>query len=254
MAHERTVKLRVKRQDTPGSPSYWQEFEVPYEPQMNITTCLQLIAAHGRTAQGQQAAPVAYDANCLEEVCGSCTMLINGRVRQACSALVDDLLSTPDDVITLEPMTKFPVVRDLFMDRSRMFEHLKRVRAWVPVDNSVDDTPPPLMSQKVQEQGYPLQRCMTCGCCVEACPQVNEHNAFIGPAAIGQAMLYQKHGIGQNLAEERLEALRDTGGVAGCGNAQNCVKVCPKGVPLTDAIARANRQLTIYSLRRWFDR
>jgi succinate dehydrogenase / fumarate reductase iron-sulfur subunit len=255
MAHDKkTVKLLIKRQDDPDSSSYWQEFEVPYERQMNVTTCLQSIAAISQTAGGAKVAPVAYDANCLEEVCGSCTMLINGRVRQACTALVDKLVAENGKIIRLEPMTKFPVVRDLVVDRSRMFEALKRVRAWVPVDSYIDDSPAPLMSQKVQEQGYPLQRCMTCGCCVEACPQVNDRTQFIGAAAIAQAMIYQKHAIGQNLADDRLEALRAAGGIAECGNAQNCVKVCPKSVPLTDAIARANRQLTLYSFRRWFDR
>lgn len=250
----KTVKLVIRRKDSPESESYWQEFEVPYEPQMNITTCLQSIAALGRAIDGRKVAPVAFDCNCLEEVCGACTMLINGRVRQACSALVDNILKENGETIRLEPMSKFPVVRDLVVDRSRMFEGLKRVKAWIPVDSCIDDTPPPPMSQKTQEEGYPLQRCMTCGCCVEACPQVNDRTQFIGPTSIAWAMIYQKHGIGQNLADERLEALRAAGGVAECGNAQNCVKVCPKGVPLTDAIARANRQLTVYSLRRWFDR
>jgi succinate dehydrogenase / fumarate reductase, iron-sulfur subunit len=254
MAESKTVKLLVKRQDTPEGHSYWQEFEIPYEAQMNVTTCLQSIAAVGATADGHKTPPVAYDANCLEEVCGSCTMLINGRVRQACSALVDNLVAEEGEVIRLEPMTKFPVIRDLFVDRRRMFEALKRVKAWVPVDGYVDDTAPPTMSPKVQDQGYPLQRCMTCGCCVEACPQVNDHTQFIGAAAIGQAMIYQKHAIGQNLADERLEALMETGGIAECGNAQNCVKVCPKSVPLTEAIARANRALTVYAVRRWFER
>lgn len=254
MAEGKTVKLQVKRQDTPDGQSYWQEFEVPYEPQMNVTTCLQSIAAVGKTTAGQKTAPVAYDANCLEEVCGSCTMLINGRVRQACSALVDELVRDGGEIIRLEPMTKFPVVRDLLVDRRRMFEALKRVKAWVPVDGYVDDTPPPLMAPKIQDQGYALQRCMTCGCCVEACPQVNDRTQFIGASAIGQAMIYQKHAIGQNLADERLDALMDTGGIAECGNAQNCVKVCPKSVPLTEAIARANRALTVYAIRRWFER
>jgi succinate dehydrogenase / fumarate reductase iron-sulfur subunit len=254
MAEGKTVKLQVKRQDTPDGQTYWQEFEVPYEPQMNVTTCLQSIAAIGQTTDGQKTTPVAYDANCLEEVCGSCTMVINGRVRQACSALVDELVRDGGEVIRLEPMTKFPVVRDLLVDRRRMFEALKRVKAWVPVDDYIDDTPPPLMPPKVQDQGYALQRCMTCGCCVEACPQVNDRTQFIGAAAIGQAMIYQQHAIGKNLADERLDALMETGGIAECGNAQNCVKVCPKGVPLTEAIARANRALTVSAVRRWFER
>jgi succinate dehydrogenase / fumarate reductase iron-sulfur subunit len=244
MEHERTVKLMIKRQNSPDAHSYWEEFVVPHEPQMNIISCLQSVAAIAKTTDGKKVAPVAYDCNCLEEVCGACTMVINGRVRQACSALVDNLIAESGETIR----------RDLVVDRSRMFEGLKRVKAWVPVDNYIDPSPPPTMAPKVQEDGYPLQRCMTCGCCVEACPQVNDRTQFIGPASIAWAMIYQKHPIGQNLAEDRLEALRQTGGIAECGNAQNCVKVCPKGVPLTDAIARANRELTVYSLRRMFDR
>lgn len=254
MTHHKHVKLMIKRQDSPESHSYWEEFEVPYEPQMNITTCLQRVAAIAHTAEGKAVSPVAFDCNCLEEVCGACSMVINGRVRQACSALVDNLLAESGELIRLEPMSKFPVVRDLMVNRARMFDGLKRVKAWVPVDNYVDDTPAPTMPPRVQEDGYPLQRCMTCGCCVEACPQVNSRTQFIGAAAVAQAMIYQKHPIGRNLADDRLEALRQTGGIAECGNAQNCVKVCPKGVPLTDAIARANRELTVYSLRRIFDR
>ena len=80
---------------------------------MNVISVLQQIAANPRTIDGRGVAPVAWDCNCLEEVCGACTMVINGRVRQACSALVDRLLEDNPDEIELRPMTKFPVVRDL---------------------------------------------------------------------------------------------------------------------------------------------
>src|SRR5437899_44222 len=79
------------------------------------------------TSDGSATTPVVWEASCLEEVCGSCTMLVNGHVRQGCTALVDKL----EQPIVLEPMTKFPVVRDLIVDRTRMFEALKRVRAWI---------------------------------------------------------------------------------------------------------------------------
>ncbi len=61
-------------------------------------------------------------------------MLINGRARMACSALVDKL----EQPIRLEPFSKFPVVRDLAVDRSVLFENLKAVKAWIPVDGSYD--------------------------------------------------------------------------------------------------------------------
>jgi succinate dehydrogenase / fumarate reductase iron-sulfur subunit len=101
---------------------------------------------------------------------------------------------------------------------------------------------------------YQFSRCMTCGCCLEACPQVSETSPFIGAAAIGQAYLFNMQPSGKRLAKERLEALMGPGGVADCGNAQNCVRVCPKEIPLTTAIADMGRQLTWYSITSFFRR
>jgi succinate dehydrogenase / fumarate reductase iron-sulfur subunit len=151
-------------------------------------------------------------------------------------------------------MSKFPVMRDLFIDRSRMFRDLKRVKAWIPVDGYYDMGSPPNMSPKDQEQGYPLSRCMTCGCCLEACPQINFSSDFIGPAAISQAILFNTHPTGKNNADERLDALMEPGGIQACGNAQNCVKVCPKDIPLTHSIAKAGRATTKRAFTRILDR
>ena len=248
------VELLIKRQDRRDGASYWEEFSVPHEPGMNVISCLQAVAEQAETKDGKKTSPVAWDCNCLEEVCGACSMLINDRVRQACSALVDNLLAEEGGTIRLEPMTKFPVVRDLVVDRSRMFENLKRVKAWIPVDGYYEMGEPPLMSPAQQEEGYPLSRCMSCGCCVEACPQVNDRSDFIGPAVISQVVLFNTHPTGKNNADERLDELMGPGGIAECGNAQNCVKVCPKDIPLTDSIAKAGRATTVRALKRMFDR
>lgn len=266
--------VRVLRQQTPDGTPHWERFRIPYEPNLNVNSVLQKIAALATTAEGRPTPPVAWEANCLEEVCGSCTMVINGKVRQSCSALVDRLLEDQPGEIELRPMSKFPVLRDLVVDRSRMFRALERVKAWVPADDYFDRGPGPKESQKQQEVRYPLSECMTCGCCVEACPQytkVDVHQrvgespkefaarqdralegAFLGPAAISQAMLFNEHGSAKMLADERLEALMAPGGIQVCGNAQNCVAVCPKSIPLTTSIARAGRQTTLYSIRKLF--
>lgn len=247
------VTIRIKRQDNPHGGSYWETFEVPYEDGMNMTTVLQRIAANPVTVERQPVAPVAYDCCCLEEVCGACTMVINGRVRQACSALVDSLLVEGDE-IEVAPMTKFPVVRDLVVDRKRMFESLKRVKAWVRVDGYHDLGPGPRVTPQEQDEAYPLSRCMTCGCCVEACPQFNDHSAFIGPAAVSQAVLFDAHPTGKVDRDARLEVIAGVGGITDCGNSQNCVKVCPKDIPLTTSLAKAGRDATLYKLRQWFGR
>ena len=247
---EKKVRLKVKRQDGPGEKSYWQEFELPWEPHMNVISALMGIRRQPVTASGQKTTPVVWESVCLEEVCGSCTMLVNGRVRQSCSVMVD-LIAPEGQTITLQPMTKFPVVRDLVVDRSRMFDDLKRVHAWITLDGSHELGPGPRQSQDNQETAYPLSRCMTCGCCLEACPQVSSMSDFVGPAAINQVRLFNLHPSGAMHAGERLDAVMGEGGVEGCGKAQNCVEVCPKEIPLVDSIAAVGRDTTRRMLRKW---
>jgi succinate dehydrogenase / fumarate reductase iron-sulfur subunit len=110
------------------------------------------------------------------------------------------------------------------------------------------------MTQAEQAYAYDLSRCMTCGCCLEACPQYNDHSAFIGPAAIGQAVLKNLHPSGPLTKEERTAELMGVGGIVDCGNAQNCVLVCPKEVPLTRAIGDMGRQTTAKFFRDFFRR
>jgi succinate dehydrogenase / fumarate reductase iron-sulfur subunit len=242
---------------------------------MNCISVLQKIAEKATTADGRPVAPVAWECNCLEEVCGACTMVINGRVRQACTALVDQLLAARPAGIELRPMTKFPVVRDLVVDRSRIFAALEKVKAWVPVDSYLHLGSGPRQSQEAQQLAYLYSKCMSCGCCLEACPQflkievlcregdtpesfrARQHEtynrAFMGAHAIAQVELFNSNPTGAMNARERLDALVSEGGIQVCGNAQNCVKVCPKEIPLTTAIARAGRAATLHTLRKWLD-
>ena len=270
------ITIRVRRQDGPGKPPYWELHKLTYEPELNVISLLQKIAAQATTVDGKKVAPVAWECGCLEEVCGSCTMQINGRVRQSCSALVDRLLDDNPDEIVLEPMSKFPVIRDLLVDRQRLFRALTRVKAWVPVDSYYNLGPGERQLRAQQEQNYPLSECMSCGCCVDACPQFTKielekkagesddefeqrkleeyDEAFVGPHAISQAMLFNNHPTGKSLASERMDALTSAGGIQACGNAQNCVAVCPKSIPLTTSIARAGRAATLHAIKKWFER
>jgi succinate dehydrogenase / fumarate reductase iron-sulfur subunit len=271
--HAAVIEIRVLRQDGPGQPSYWQRHRVPREPDMNVISVLQRIAAQAETIDGEKTAPVAWDCNCLEEVCGACTMVINGRARQACSALVDRLLEENPEEIELRPMSKFPVVRDLVVDRGRMFEVLKKLSCWIPVDGYYDVGPGPRISPHEQQEAYPLSECMTCGCCLEACPQYSKielqrrdgdtdeqfaarendayRRGFVGPHAISQVVLFNLHPTGRLNADERIDALTAEGGIQVCGNAQNCVVVCPKHIPLTRSIGRAGWSATVRSFK-WF--
>lgn len=243
-----TVHFKIKRQLDQKSSPFWEDFEVPYRAGMNVIIALLDIAKNPVTKGGKKTMPVAWDCNCLEEVCGACTMVINGKVRQSCSALVDKL----EKPIRLEPMSKFPVVRDLKVDRQFMFDALKRVKAWIPIDGTYNLGPGPKMSEQDQQTGYKLSQCMTCGCCVEVCPQFNDRSEFIGAAALSQVRLFNLHPTGKMQKEERLQTIMGEGGIEDCGNSQNCVNVCPKEIPLTTSIADLNRDTTLFALKKLF--
>ena len=246
----KTITFRIWRQDDPNKPGHFDEFKVPYTKGANVISCLMEIQRNPVTSDGKKVPPVVWDAACLEEVCGSCAMNINGRVRMACSALIDKL----EQPITLEPMTKFPVVRDLAVDRNRMFEALKRVKGWVPIDGTHNLGPGPRQSPVDQSTMYVLSTCITCGSCLEACPQVTIDNSFVGAAAISQARLFNMNPTGKMNAEERVRALMGPGGLSDCGKAQNCVKVCPKEIPLTTSIAMMNREVTKVVIKDLFSK
>ena len=149
----------------------------------------------------------------------------------------------------------FTVVRDLKVDRQKLFDHLKRVHAWIDIDGVFDLGPGPRMSQHKRDWAYELSKCMTCGCCFEACPNTKLANGpanFMGPAPLSQVRLFNAHPTGALQAGVRLNAIMNDDGVSGCGNAQNCVRVCPKSIPLTTSIADMNRQTLKQSFKNAF--
>jgi succinate dehydrogenase / fumarate reductase iron-sulfur subunit len=246
-----TYILRIYR----GHPGhqYWEEFELKWVPMANVISALMDIQRNPINREGKRVAPVVWESGCLEEVCGSCSMLINGYPRQACTALIETIIEeTESSTIKLAPFTKYPLVRDLIIDRSQMFENLKKVHAWIDVDGSHTQGPGPKISPEKQKIMYSLSTCMTCGCCSEACPQVNAHSKFIGPAPISQVRLFNANPIGQTQKALRLRPLMEEGGISDCGNNQNCVRVCPKSIPLTDSIAAISRDVTLQAIEDLF--
>ena len=250
----KTVTVRIRRQDAPDAPHRYEEFAVPHRPNMNVISCLQWIAAHPTTTSGVATTPPVWDSGCLEEVCGACTMLVNGKVRQSCSALVDKVgdgegVGHPraDDEVPPHPRPvgrpQPPVQRP--EARQGVGAHRRHVR---PRPRPGDE--PGAAGGAVPAQS----RCISCGSCLEACPQYTPSNHFVGAAVISQVRLFNDHPTGAALKGERLDVMMSEGGVSQCGKSGNCVKVCPKEIPLLESIAAVQRQATVYSIKRFFSR
>ncbi len=245
------VTLKIRRQDEGARPESkrWEEFEVPRSPGMTVVTALNAIRRAPKNKAGTDVAPVAFEATCLEEVCGGCTMLVNGKPRLACATLIDEV-SPKAQAVVLQPLSSFLLVRDLVVDRSRMQESLRKVEAWVAIDAASSDEPT-RQSQTDQRVAYERSQCIDCGACLEACPQFGPHSDFIGAAALNEVERLGRHPVGGLSNGRRLDAAMGPGGISGCGKAQNCVEVCPRKIPLTESIAAVGRSATRRLLKDW---
>lgn len=239
--------IKVKRKDNPSSYSYWHEFEVDYKDGMTVVDALVEIRKNPVTMDGKKVLPVVWESVCHGEKCGACAMVVNGKVRLACSSLVYKLKKP----IILKPMSKFPVIRDLWIDRSGMFDALKKMKNLTKIDGYHDLGKGPLYTEDQLVALYKYSTCISCGACLQACPQYNQQSPYVGAHALGQVLLYNLKPHTKNGTHKRLNDIMGIGGVVECGHAENCAKVCPKDIPLSDAISRLNWQVNLKALRNF---
>ncbi|MFC1641849.1 2Fe-2S iron-sulfur cluster-binding protein [Myxococcota bacterium] len=248
----RSVVLRIRRQDGPDQPqtARWEEFEVIPTVGMTVAEALTVIERRPVTTTGVEVAPVGWNSGCQAEACGSCTMLINGRARLACSTSLQTVSSRKRRVV-LEPLSKFPVILDLVVDRSRARQARAQLETWLVVDRAQASRPLPLLPHTDYEQRSLFDRCLDCAACLEACPEFGGHTDYVGPSAINRVQVANLHPLGSLQAARRLDNLMDRGGLADCGHANNCAQVCPAGIPLVDSLQRLAAATTSRLVRHW---
>jgi succinate dehydrogenase iron-sulfur subunit len=241
------ILIKIKRQDDPDDIPYWELFEVPYVASMSVGDALGVIRESPVTIDERMTTPVVWDCACREAMCGSCAMLIDGKASLACRTLVEDC----NRPIVLEPLSKFPIVRDLRVDRGCMFDELGRASCWTGIDGMEDVAG---REEIVEEQGF-VERmlgCIMCGLCSEACPQVNDRSKFAGSFVFAQVLALNRHPVGRIDSGARLTHLAARGGVSDCGAAHNCEAACPRGIPLVEAGSRISWDVMTHSLKSFF--
>ena len=155
-------------------------------------------------------------------------MLINGRPALACDTFLRDLQKK--SVITLQPLGKFPVIRDLICDRSILFENLKTLKVWSGENGEI--------REKNLDLAYDASRCLQCGCCLEVCPNFMPGGSFLSAAGYApQARLITTY---TKEEQDNLRRLYQSHIYEGCGKALSCMKVCPAGIDLDRLLSRSN--------------
>ena len=223
-------QIRIKRQAAPDTKAYWQEFS--YDGSANASVAAVLNELNGRMpltdASGNPAEPISWECGCMVRKCGACAMRINGVPRLACSVFLNTLKGT---TVTLEPLSKFPLVKDLVVDRSILFENLKKIELWLKSDA--------YLAEYTHVARYQSARCLMCGCCLEVCPNFSAEGNFAG--AIAPVNAYRILNEEQDHSHrEELSAKYKAAFFEGCGKSLACQDICPAHIPVEELAVRSN--------------
>lgn len=219
------MNFRIYRFD-PGEDlePWYQEYELPVEPEMRILDCLNLI-------KWNLDGSLSYRMSCAHGVCGSCSMKINGRCGLACQKLVKDY---EGQAVLIEPLPNFKVLRDLIVDMNQFFSLVESIRPYL-IPRFAAPEKERIQSQSDRQKIDEVIRCILCASCTAACPVTEENPEYLGPATIVQAfrrIFDTRDGEG----DSRLKQMDHPDAVWPCKNYFECTRVCPKEIPVTKSI------------------
>ena len=223
----RILKISILRFD-PHDPEdfpHMETFEVEEADGMTIYIALNIIREHHDNS-------LKFDFVCRAGICGSCSMLVNGRPTLACRTLTKKL----DDHFTLAPLPLFELIGDLSIYTGKWMRGLNaRLETWIHDKEELDvDKLEERMEPALADEIYELDRCIECGCCVAGCGTIQMNENFVGAVGLNKIARYQL---------DPRDKRSDEDGVFGCMTLLGCEDVCPKDLPLQSKIAYLRRMM-----------
>jgi fumarate reductase iron-sulfur subunit len=213
----------------------WQGYDVPFTDEMSVLEGLQYIKDH---LDGS----LTFRWSCRMAICGSCGAMLNGVPKLGCESFLRDYYPGP---LRVEPLSHFPIVRDLAIDQTDFLRKLESIKPWLIGDAPANGTH--LQTPRQMDQYYQYSQCINCLLCYAACPQYGLNDKFTGPAVLALLQRYNADSRDAGKAE-RMQVVNAEDGVWGCTLVGYCSEVCPKGVDP----ARAVNQNKIESTKDYF--
>ena len=224
------MRVNILRQRAPDSAPYWEAFEYDGPADTSVAGVLEYINYHDDiiNAEGRKTTRIDFECSCLQGVCGGCAMVINGVPALACETFPKDL-KAPE--LTLRPLRKFPVLRDLVVDRTSIHENLTKTSICIGEYQPSGD--PDHFHQ------YTAAKCLKCGLCLEVCPNYTDGRSFFGATFANDSYLVSVRN--REKSGEISHTYRQYFGRS-CSKSLSCMDVCPVGIPTIASIAKLNRK------------
>jgi succinate dehydrogenase / fumarate reductase, iron-sulfur subunit len=236
------IKLKIWRQKNQATKGSFKEYMLDHvSPDMSFLEMLDVLNTD-LILKGEES--VAFDHDCREGICGTCSLYINGRPHgpQQTTTCQLHMRSFKDgDTITIEPWRAkaFPVIRDLVVDRSA-FDRIQQAGGYVSVNTGgVPDANEIAIPKRIADEAFDAAACIGCGACVAACK--NASAMLFVSAKISQLALLPQGKPERKERAERMVAQMDAEGFGACTNTGACEAECPKAISMTN-IARMNRE------------
>jgi len=232
------ILLKIQRfNPEKDEESTYQGYTVEVEPTDRILDALMKIKRF-------QDGSLGFRKSCAHGVCGSDAMRINGKDRLACKTLVKDVAESDGEEVLIDPLTHFPVLRDLIVDQTSFFDKYRSIKPFL-----INDLPVP-EKERIQSQTERMAfddttNCILCSACFSACPVLKENPDFLGPATIAQAFRFLADSRDKGF-EERLPVLDQPNGVWPCQNHFECTRACPRGIKITKRINETKRMINAH--------
>lgn len=221
--------IEILRQADPASAPYRQTIAFEAQPGDTVATLLTRLntAPDLCDTNGKPVGKIHWQCSCLQKKCGACAMRINGTPRLACDT---KLVAFKDGKLQLEPLRKFPTVRDLTVDRTVMMDNLKAIHNWLEQNAR--------HAKKAADLSYDASRCLQCGCCLEVCPNFSADGSFYGAAAFVPVSR-----VLSQLTKDKpqaLSALYKKNIYGGCSKSLSCHNICPAEIDVEQKLANSN--------------
>lgn len=239
----RILKISVLRFD-PHDPEdfpHMDVFEIEEAHGMTLYVALNEIREHHDNS-------LKFDFVCRAGICGSCSMLVNGRPTLACRTLTSKM----DENITLAPLPLFELIGDLSVYTGKWMRGLnKRLESWIH-DKEKElnmDKLEERMEPSLADEIYELDRCVECGCCVAGCGTIQMRKDFTGAVGLNKIARYHLDPRDKRSDEDYYHLVGNEDGVFGCMTLLGCEDVCPKDLPLQSKIAYLRRMMIKTALK-----